>query len=177
MSEKEYGKIEQPYDDCWIGIDQSYTGFGLTVITNNLEYSTVVRKFTGRGVRRMEEIYVWLADKVEVPKVRRVAMEAPVRSSYSALMNGELSAIVQMAVWDSLELECVQVAPASLKKYVTGKGNAYDKNLILLKTFQKWGVEFDNDNAADSYGIARVAAQLADTDYERQVIEKVFSLE
>jgi hypothetical protein len=81
-----------------------------------------------------------------------------------------------MAVWDALQQECVQVAPASLKKYVTSKGNQYDKNLILLKTFQKWGAEFSDDNAADSYGIARIAAQIADTEYEKQVIEKVYSL-
>ena len=48
------------------------------------------------------------------------------------------------------------VTPSTLKKFVTGKGNC-KKDLILLKVFQKWGVEFSNDNLADAYSLARFA--------------------
>lgn len=48
------------------------------------------------------------------------------------------------------------VTPSSLKKYVTGKGNC-KKDLILLKVFQKWGVEFSDNNLADAYSLARFA--------------------
>ena len=48
------------------------------------------------------------------------------------------------------------VSPSTLKKFVTGKGNC-KKDLMLLKVFQKWGVEFSNDNLADAYSLARFA--------------------
>jgi len=46
------------------------------------------------------------------------------------------------------------ISPSALKKFVTGKGNA-KKDLMLLKTFKKWGVEFSDDNLCDAYCLAR----------------------
>lgn len=46
------------------------------------------------------------------------------------------------------------VSPPALKKFVTGKGNA-KKDLMLLKTYKKWGVEFSDDNLCDAYCLAR----------------------
>ena len=59
-----------------------------------------------------------------------------------------------------------------LKKYVTGKGQGVKKNQILLNVYKKWGVEFMDDNAADSYALARIAAGMADLSYEKEIITK-----
>jgi len=50
------------------------------------------------------------------------------------------------------------IAPGTLKKFVTGKGNS-KKDLMLLKTFKKWGVEFSDNNICDAYGLARMAVE------------------
>ena len=50
------------------------------------------------------------------------------------------------------------IAPGSLKKFVTGKGNA-KKELMLLKVFKKWGVEFSDNNLCDAYSLARMALE------------------
>ncbi len=50
------------------------------------------------------------------------------------------------------------VAPGTLKKFVTGDGRA-KKDLMLLKVYKKWGVEFDDDNLADAYSLARFALE------------------
>jgi len=50
------------------------------------------------------------------------------------------------------------VPPTNLKKYVTGKGNGVSKSQMLLQVYKKWGVEFNDDNAADSYGLAHLVA-------------------
>lgn len=50
------------------------------------------------------------------------------------------------------------IAPGSLKKFVTGKGNS-KKDLMLLKTYKKWGIEFEDDNLCDAYGLARMALE------------------
>ena len=50
------------------------------------------------------------------------------------------------------------IAPGTLKKFVTGKGNA-KKDLMLLKVYKKWGEEFEVDDLADAYGLARMALE------------------
>lgn len=50
------------------------------------------------------------------------------------------------------------IAPGTLKKFVTGKGNS-KKDIMLLKTFKKWGVEFEDNNICDAYGLARMALE------------------
>ena len=50
------------------------------------------------------------------------------------------------------------IEPTVLKKFVTGKGQC-KKNLILLKVFKKWGIEFDSDDLADAYVLARMALE------------------
>ncbi len=50
------------------------------------------------------------------------------------------------------------IAPGTLKKYVAGTGVA-KKELMLLKTYKKWGVEFSDNNLCDAYGLARMALE------------------
>lgn len=50
------------------------------------------------------------------------------------------------------------IAPTALKKFVSGKGNA-KKELMLLKVFKKWGVEFSDSNLCDAYSLARMALE------------------
>jgi len=50
------------------------------------------------------------------------------------------------------------ITPNELKKFITGKGQC-KKDLILLNVFKRWGVEFDNSDLADAYGLARMALE------------------
>jgi len=56
------------------------------------------------------------------------------------------------------EIRYKVIAPTVLKKFVTGKGQC-KKDLILLKVFKKWGVEFDSNDLADAYSLARMALE------------------
>lgn len=53
-----------------------------------------------------------------------------------------------------------QVAPSSLKKFVTGKGNS-EKSLMIREVYRKWGAVLDNDNEADAYGLMRIGLCIA----------------
>jgi hypothetical protein len=44
-----------------------------------------------------------------------------------------------------------------------------------LQVYKKWDVEFNNDNAADSYGLARIALNKHDFEYEKEVYDKLTS--
>lgn len=50
------------------------------------------------------------------------------------------------------------ITPTQLKKFVTGVGNC-KKELMLLKTYKKFQVEFDDNNLCDAYCLARIALE------------------
>ena len=53
-----------------------------------------------------------------------------------------------------------EIPPTSLKKFVTGKGNA-KKQIMLEQTFRKYGLGSEtlkDDNQVDAYGLARFGA-------------------
>jgi crossover junction endodeoxyribonuclease RuvC len=60
----------------------------------------------------------------------------------------------------------------TLKKYATGKGTA-KKQEMLLQMYKRWGVEFNDDNAADAYALARLASGSAIDAIERETQEKI----
>lgn len=49
------------------------------------------------------------------------------------------------------------VAPTTLKKFVTGKGNA-DKNLVMMEIYKQYGHSALDDNEADAYALAALGA-------------------
>lgn len=48
-----------------------------------------------------------------------------------------------------------EIAPTTLKKFVLGTGRG-NKNLILKEVYRKWGIDFNDDNEADAYALARM---------------------
>jgi hypothetical protein len=154
----------------------------MTAMTvDGLEYQSKVYRAPHSGVDRLWAIYLWIVEQVVHLEsngfpIADVAVESPVKMSHSALISGELWAVVRMACNSSLDGQGkypLQVAPTMLKKYITGKGTGVQKNQILLHTYKKWGVEFTDDNAADSYGLARIAAQIGETTYEKEILAKL----
>lgn len=167
-----------------VGIDQSYSGFGLTVLTTTgpaLHFSWLY-KGQGSGVERLVDIQSWLGSVIakisnDGHEVKAVAHEgyAP-GAKFGREIAGELGAVVKMTLHFTLPFTPVySVPPTRLKKYVTGKGTAVAKNQMLLQVYKKWGVEFHDDNLADSYGLAHLVSGRASTAYEREVYSAVVS--
>lgn len=185
MSEKVFGNEINGSMTVSIGIDQSLTGFALTIldVEDPKNYITWVYKSPYRGVKRLVDISRWLVKKLELVEdryVTDVAMEGTVLASHSALVLGELAAVVKIVFWsffedwdhqDHLRVP-LQIPPMTLKKYAAGKGNA-KKQEMLMQMYKRYGVEFNDDNAADSYGLARMAAQLQINEIEAQIIEQI----
>ena len=67
-------------------------------------------------------------------------------------------------------------SPNAVKKFATGKGSG-DKNLIMMRAYQKWGVDLPDDNMVDAYVLARIAHALTsgrtDHAYENEVVEAI----
>lgn len=161
-----------------IGIDQSLTGFAFTAlaVSDPKQYMTWVYKSPYFGVERLVDIRQFLFDHLdyisENHPIQKIAMEGTVLASHSALVLGELSALVKLAIYDYFDDDIkfpVMVPPMTLKKYAAGKGNA-KKQEMLLQMYKRWGVEFNDDNAADSYALARLAADIFTDKVEESVV-------
>ena len=183
------GLIEGPVA---IGIDQSLTGFAMTALNINKPeaYETWVYKSQKSGVRRLADIRYWMMDKFDFLDSQRcrvtdIAMEGTVLASHSALKLGELAGMVKLAIWDYFDGNLysvipyeehirtpLQIPPMTLKKYAAGKGNA-KKQEMLMQIYKRWGIEFNDDNAADSYALARAAAGISIDSVEKAVIEQL----
>lgn len=166
-----------------IGIDQSYSGFGITFMDlDTTAYRTTVFKGEGVGVDRLVDITIKLGGLLEQyidPQVKSVvvAMEGYAYGSQMAHLAGELGGTVKMVLKDYLYrfhgAYPYIIPPTVLKKYVTGKGTGVQKNQILMNVYKKWGIEFTDDNAADSYALAHLAAGKGELAYEREIYHNI----
>jgi len=180
MGKKVFGVPNLKGPVC-IGIDQSYSGFAMTAIDGSNNYYTEVHKLEGNGVERLEHARRVIYGFTNHFEVQAVAMEGYAYGSQMANMAGELGAVVKLTLWDRFSPQYPEarfplvVPPTSLKKYVTGKGTGVKKNQMLLAIYKKWDVEFTSDDAADSYGLARIAMNKHDFEYEKEVYDKLTS--
>lgn len=175
-----------------IGIDQSLTGFAMTAMNTDRPeaYETWVYKSPYNGVRRLADIRLWMENKFDFLdsqhcRITDIAMEGTVLASHSALKLGELAAVVKLTIWDYFDgtsnsvipfeehiRRPLQIPPMTLKKYAAGKGTA-KKQEMLMQIYKRWGIEFNDDNAADSYALARLASGAVLGEIEKAIVEQI----
>lgn len=56
-------------------------------------------------------------------------------------------------------IDFLVVAPSSLKKFITGKGNV-QKDVMMLETYKQYGLSLLDDNVVDAHALARVGLAL-----------------
>lgn len=155
----------------YVGIDQSYSGFAITLLTRE-GYRTTVYKSEARGVNRLADIQDHIRETLVTYTIIDVAMEGYAFGSQMANMLGELGGVVKLTLKE-LNLYPLIVPPTNLKKYVAGKGQGVSKSQILMLVYKKWGVEFNDDNAADSYALAHLVSGSHSLAYEKEVYDKL----
>lgn len=168
-----------------VGIDQSLTGFALTVLDTKTPsiHLTWVYKSPYFGIERLADIRQWLVDHLSYiedeleSNILDIAMEGTVLASHAALVLGELSATVRLAIYDFFDegderRYPLKIPPMTLKKYASGKGNS-KKQEMLLQIYKRWGIEFNDDNAADSYALARLASGNHINAIEKTIVEQI----
>jgi len=84
-----------------------------------------------------------------------VVLEDFVTRSPAASTLGMVHGIVRVALVEA-GIPFVLVAPATLKKYVTGKGTA-KKPDMRMAVYQRFGVDLSDDNQVDAYGLRAMA--------------------
>ena len=147
----------------FVGIDPSYNGMGIVIINQQaIIIEQILHKSKGDSdEERLLDIENRMEFVPQIRKLNRVYMEGPSYSSNGkfVLQMGALHFMIRL-IFLKKKISYSIIAPGTLKKFVCGegKGNA-KKELMLLKTFKKWGVEFADNNLCDAYGLARMALE------------------
>lgn len=68
---------------------------------------------------------------------------------------GELGGVIRLALWEA-GIPYVEVSPAELKKYATGKGNA-KKLAVYQAAIRRADMEFETDDTADAWWLLQMA--------------------
>jgi hypothetical protein len=176
VKQKFFGPGITPGVDVYVGIDQSYSGFGLCFLGVDGSYQVSVTAFGTSGVTRLVDVQSHILKSfMDAPhgKVLDVAMEGYAYGSQMANMAGELGATVKLILFTAFGVYPLIVPPTSLKKFVTGKGNGVKKSQIMLAVYKKWGIELLDDNAADAYALARIAEGKPTSAYQEDVLTKL----
>jgi len=149
-------------DPMFIGLDPSYDGFGLILLDHNaniLEEKLIKStKNTEADLRiiQLEEEFKFIPSILALHSVCIEGLSLASKGLY-ALQLAALHYYIRIFLLKN-NINFKVIAPGTLKKFVADHGHA-KKELMLLKTYKKWGVEFDNNNLCDAYGLARMALE------------------
>lgn len=157
--------------EVYIGIDQSYSGFAITAL-NGTGYKATVYKSDKRGIDRLRDIQAHMLDIIVNYTIIDAAMEGYAFGSQMANMLGELGGMVKLTLLE-FGIYPLIVPPTNLKKYTCGKGTGVSKSQMLMYAYKNWGVEFNDDNAADSYALAHLVSGSGKRTYEKEVYAKL----
>lgn len=170
----------------FVGIDQSLTAFGLAGYSPEDGSAFLwCYRTEARGVRRLLDLQFFVRGCLQQMALRcggdpgHVVMEGYAFSRQMGHALGECGAATKIALIQALGYANEVAYPTipttqQVKKFATSNGNA-KKDDMKLHVFKKWGVEVSDENMADAYTMARMAAAIElpehmDYEYERHVI-------
>lgn len=144
--------------DRVIGLDLSLTSTG--VATSEAGQPGIATNLLScKALRGVERLY-WIREKVmelvtgPPTQTTLVAMEGYSFGSRNSQAHslGELGGVIRLAC-ASRGIPILLVPPGTLKKFVTGKGNA-TKPEMAVGLYKRWGIEKPDDNEADAAALA-----------------------
>jgi len=150
-------------ETLFVGLDPSINATGVVVLNDCAEIfeqrtfsiNNADKFFEGSLIKYEEEI----SFLHKILNLGSVYIEGPSYQSagQAILQMGAIHFLTRVYLYRK-NINYRVIAPGTLKKFVTGKGNS-KKDLMLLKTYKKWGVEFSDNNICDAYGLARMALE------------------
>ena len=172
-----------------VGIDPSLTATGVVLgIGNEFLAARCIRvKQLGQQIQhrfmRMRAIAARVIDTVDA-----VRGEMPITVYIEGYNYGSKTAGATLAEFGGilrnellLRLECdlIEIPPKSMKKAVSGNGNA-DKAMIGRAIRDRWGVTGLSEDEADAFGLWRFGLVVsgfiaAETDAEREAVQKILA--
>lgn len=146
----------------FIGIDQSYSGFGLVVLdeTGHCHQKSLLKyplnKFKNEGdrlVKIYDDLTMYFTIHANSGAEIHIGMEG---YAYGAKLNreklGELGGVVKLVSALVFGISPDTVQPTTLKQFITGSGKAGKDDMV--KAIQEIDSDITDHNLADAYGIS-----------------------
>ena len=145
-----------------VGIDPSLTGTGIVALRRDTVelVKTVKTRPDLSLIYRVSAIYRTIASIVE-----KLAPDLIVIEGFSYGSKGRAVFEIAYLGWrirEELErfkerdgIPWIEVPPAQLKKFATGKGTA-NKGVIMQQVYKRWGFEASDNNIADAFVLAKI---------------------
>ena len=148
-----------------VGIDPSLTGTGLFFTSDGMTHKISPPKdMASNPIQRLS----WLRTSLHHELVRHQTTKLAVIEGYSMGSKfqrealGEWGGVLRLVLLNLGFQKIAVVAPTTLKKFVIGhaKKGQSGKDVMLLKTFQRWGVEFSDHDLSDAFCLAKAGEVL-----------------
>ena len=164
-----------------MGIDPALCHTGIVILNEKgkIENNYVIKSKL-MGVDRIREIVKKIREIINIFDVKHIVIEG---YSYGSTWN--MKSILELAeLVGSIKVLChkiglkpVIVAPSTLKKFITGKGNT-KKNQVLKFVYKNYKLDFSSDDEADAFGLAMIGYMLQNLDkvkyeYQKEVLMKL----
>jgi crossover junction endodeoxyribonuclease RuvC len=162
-----------------VGLDLSLEHTGAVVLRGAAEYSAFT--FEGRGRLQGPERLVFIRDKVLnlCAGAEKVLIEGyAFNRGNRAHQVGELGGVVRTALYEA-GIEYLEVSPAALKRFATGRGNA-DKIGVATAVTKRWGVMLRTEHEYDAFVLAKIGQALTGvwigpplTSFQQEVVDRI----
>jgi Holliday junction resolvasome RuvABC endonuclease subunit len=172
------------------GIDPSLSATGVVIADpakgpEAFTHRIFSSKSLGEGVRarftRFEDLVGRITHHLRESGVTDIYLEGySLGSKFNVTLLAEFGGILR---WNLLDVgEVSEVAPTTLKKFVTGAGNTKGKDLFAAHIVKRYDVMLSSQDLFDAFGLFRLGLccqNLApcDNDAQREAVAKVMGLE
>jgi crossover junction endodeoxyribonuclease RuvC len=155
-------------NNIYIGIDQSMNSTGFIAIDNTFEIIKSMIISSNKDLDDYERI-MELGDKILLEILKFIEDGKKLFCCLEGISFGSQGrGIIQQGslhnylriLFKKYNIQHIVCTPTQLKKYITGKGQC-KKELMLMKIYKKWGVEFDSSDLADAYALARFCKEVS----------------
>lgn len=141
------------YDGCVLGVDASYTAFGLAVLGAGHVKAWTMGNKTLTGPARLAWFYAEFAAVLAMYKPAAVCLEGYAFGARShAHTIGELGGVVRLALYHA-NLPLLVAPPNVIKLFVTGSGGA-EKSTLSKELFKRFGVDLASNDEVDATACA-----------------------
>jgi hypothetical protein len=174
--------------DIYVGIDPGVSNCAVVAYspTRGMVEAWKPRGDIPAGVMRLRYLMIHIDGVMRrirhQGEILQVAIEGySMAERYGQHNSGEVGATIKLTMLaffgaEDLRAFPVIVAPQQLKKFVAGNGNI-KKSMIPKEVYKRWGEDFNDENMAEAYGLARVAyaydAEPEMTQFQRDVIKNL----
>lgn len=164
-----------------MGLDLSLNGTGISVVDEGLSIVFSHRVTLNTGTKAFPELYGMeranfiinvMKDIIENHQPNVVVLEGySYGSKGRAVFDlGELGGIVRY-VLSNLNIPFYEVPPTTLKKYISGKGNA-DKDMMMAAALSRYGKSFNSHDECDAFCLAAMFLEMPLEDFRQSIGEK-----